>query len=246
MPGDLIPSKRDAPILRESVTGSPPISFFRLTRTVSSVRTAFPSLQYMCHLWPARAVERWSDITTAEHKRPANPVLVLGNDLNPLSDPQYADSVLRSLRGPNDEHREDADIVLQTQFGVCYPIPSVCSVYADDNLHIGPRHRTRTLCERRDIRLSPQRHGQSASDESVGHPYYVSTESHLPRCLHATAATEMASTTTGVWNRHTDPCLPKFICEHDSSIPRAPRGIMINRSRLETRRATGALFYFTV
>ena len=28
MPGDLISSKRDAPILRESVTGSPPISFF--------------------------------------------------------------------------------------------------------------------------------------------------------------------------------------------------------------------------
>ncbi|KAM5537981.1 hypothetical protein V8D89_008457 [Ganoderma adspersum] len=97
MPGDLISSKRDAPIL---------------------LQTAFPSLQYMCHLWPVRAVERWSDLATPEHKRPANPVLVLGNDLNPLSDPQYADSVLRFLRGPNNEHHEDADIVLQTQFGV--------------------------------------------------------------------------------------------------------------------------------
>ena len=108
---------------------------------------------------------------------------MLGNNLNPLSDPQYADSVLRSLRGPNDEHREDADIVLQTQFGVCHPIPSVCSVYADDNLHIGPRHRTRTLCERRDIRLPPQWHGESASDESVAHPYQVSLNSL--RCLDA-------------------------------------------------------------
>ncbi|KAI1783199.1 hypothetical protein LXA43DRAFT_1067888 [Ganoderma leucocontextum] len=97
MPGDLISSTADAPIL---------------------LQTAFPSLQYMCHLWPVRAVERYSDLKTAEHKRPANPVLVLGNDLNPLSHPQYSDSVLRSIRGPNDEHHEDADIVLQEQFGV--------------------------------------------------------------------------------------------------------------------------------
>ncbi|PIL33656.1 hypothetical protein GSI_04279 [Ganoderma sinense ZZ0214-1] len=99
MPGDLIMSKADAPIL---------------------ARTAFPSLHYMCHLWPLRAVERYSDLTASEseHKRPANPVLILANDLNPLSHPQYAHSVLRSLRGPDDKYHDDADIVLQAQFGV--------------------------------------------------------------------------------------------------------------------------------
>ncbi|PIL33664.1 hypothetical protein GSI_04287 [Ganoderma sinense ZZ0214-1] len=97
MPGDLITSKADAPIL---------------------LQTAFPSLQYMCHLWPVRAVERWSGLVAAEHKRPVNPVLVLGNDLNPLSHPQYSESVLRGLRGLNEEYREDAAIVFQTQFGI--------------------------------------------------------------------------------------------------------------------------------
>lgn len=86
---------------------------------IRSVRTAYPSLQYMCHLWPIRAVERYANLQGAKHKQPANPVLVLGSDLNPLSHPQYSDSVLRSLRGSNEEHREDADIVLQAQFGVC-------------------------------------------------------------------------------------------------------------------------------
>ena len=99
------------------------------------MQTAFPSLQYMCHLWPVRAVERWSDLATAGHKRPANPVLVLGNELNPLSHPQYADSILRALRGPNEEHREDSAIVVQTQFGVGSPSSMiiVCLIYTDDN-----------------------------------------------------------------------------------------------------------------
>ena len=93
------------------------------------MQTAFPSLKYMCHLWPVRAVERWSDLATGKHKRPANPVLVLGNEVNPLSHPKYSESVLRGLRGRNDENREDADIVFQAQFGVRPLVFPVCSTY---------------------------------------------------------------------------------------------------------------------
>ena len=82
------------------------------------MRSVVPSLRYMCHLWPYRAVERYSEFGVRTGDRaPAHPVLVLGNDLNPLSQEAHSISVLRQLwKAEGSDQFDSASNVMQAQF----------------------------------------------------------------------------------------------------------------------------------
>lgn len=86
----------------------------------------------MCHLWPYRSVERYTDFAVrSEDRRPAYPVLVLGYDHNPIARESYYIQVLRELWRPEGEDRyDDASVVMQQQFTVC-AVPDVVGLGAD-------------------------------------------------------------------------------------------------------------------
>ncbi|OCH90222.1 hypothetical protein OBBRIDRAFT_835209 [Obba rivulosa] len=58
------------------------------------MRHGFPSASFLCHLWPARAIERhlgpWD-------RKPARPVLVVGTKLSPLNRYQHAQNIVGRL-----------------------------------------------------------------------------------------------------------------------------------------------------
>lgn len=87
----------------------------------------------MCHLWPYRSVERYTDFAVrSEDRRPAYPVLVLGYDHNPIARESYYIQVLRQLWRPEGEDRyDDASVVMQQQFTVCVAVPDVVGLGAD-------------------------------------------------------------------------------------------------------------------
>ncbi|CAL1712715.1 unnamed protein product [Somion occarium] len=55
---------------------------------------SFPAARYLCHLWPERAVERY---TGPWNRKPANRVLVVGNTLNPLSGIDQAKAIAGAM-----------------------------------------------------------------------------------------------------------------------------------------------------
>ena len=129
-----------------------------LTVEVTTVQTVFPSMRYMCRLWPVRAVERFADVQAAEHRRPANPVLVLGSDMNPLVNPRHTNVVLQALRGSEDQYHEDASVVVQTQFGVRRSIGPL-SILGSDSLEQDTQLLSWQLHDKCDIGVSAQWHG---------------------------------------------------------------------------------------
>ncbi|KAI0767186.1 hypothetical protein C8Q74DRAFT_937733 [Fomes fomentarius] len=86
IPAALISSKGDAPLIMPSIV---------------------PSLRYMCHLWPYRAVERYSDFSVTTDHRPAIPVLILGYDSDTIVPAQNYIHVLRQRGIPEGEDSSD-------------------------------------------------------------------------------------------------------------------------------------------
>lgn len=54
----------------------------------------YPAMRYQCHLWPVRAVERYFG---PWDRKPANPVLLVGNTLNPLNGIGHARRVAEQM-----------------------------------------------------------------------------------------------------------------------------------------------------
>ncbi|KAI0740983.1 hypothetical protein C8Q76DRAFT_853201 [Earliella scabrosa] len=108
---------------------------------------ALPSLRYMCHLWPFRAVERYSDLQN--HTSPANPILVLGSTADPRMREDYSVNVVQKLTRPEGKHsgtRPNAVLVKQAQLHDPSFGHSRCIVQlAADYLTAG-KIPTRTVC----------------------------------------------------------------------------------------------------
>lgn len=61
----------------------------------------------MCHLWPYRAVERYSYLGVTTGDKPAIPVLILGYDSDTVVPPQNYIDVLRQRGIPEGEDSSD-------------------------------------------------------------------------------------------------------------------------------------------
>ena len=112
MPGVLMSSKHDTPFCELHVSDDSVLT------DIAAVGAALPSLRYMCHLWPFRAVERYSDLQN--HTSPANPILVLGSTADPRMREDYSVNVVQKLTGSGGEHgtRPNAVLVKQAQLHV--------------------------------------------------------------------------------------------------------------------------------
>lgn len=76
-----------------------------------TVQNVVPSMRYMCHLWPHRAVERLNDFSEPTGETTKAEVLVLIHDLDPLSSAAEQWDFMQSLGRRN-------HVVMQGQLGV--------------------------------------------------------------------------------------------------------------------------------
>ncbi|KAK7690370.1 hypothetical protein QCA50_007027 [Cerrena zonata] len=68
--------------------------YTRISKDSPLLGSLFPANQYLCNLWPERAVERYQG---PWNRKPANPVLVVANTLNPLDSFAQAESIAREM-----------------------------------------------------------------------------------------------------------------------------------------------------